>query len=221
MKSRRTVSRPAPMELRCCGMRADCATLWPSAVEHGGGVVEQLAHDGGAAGAPDGDVHLGGGGGEGAAEDLEFDGAERLWHGAVSGAAAQAWRRVAARLGRQRPAGRDEDGGVVLLHDQRARRAGRSGAARWMTATSCQAPPAKHRAELAGAAVAAAAVGRRSIVGQQAERGEADGDDLHRVGRVGVGEALGVQAWKRVEQAVAAGRSGSGQGTSSSKAWPW
>ena len=44
------------------------------AVEDGGGVVEQLAHDGRAAGAPHGDVHLGGGRGQRVVDDLELDG---------------------------------------------------------------------------------------------------------------------------------------------------
>ncbi len=43
------------------------------AVEHGGRVIEQLTHDGRAAGAPDGDVHLGRSGGQRIVDDLEFD----------------------------------------------------------------------------------------------------------------------------------------------------
>ena len=43
------------------------------AVEDGGGVVEQLAHDGGAAGAPHRDVHLGGRRGQRVVDDLELD----------------------------------------------------------------------------------------------------------------------------------------------------
>ena len=43
------------------------------AIEDGGGVVEQLAHDGRAAGAPHRDVHLGGGRGQRVVDDLELD----------------------------------------------------------------------------------------------------------------------------------------------------
>ena len=43
------------------------------AVEDRGRVVEQFAHDGRAAGAPDGNVHFGGSGGQGVVDDLEFD----------------------------------------------------------------------------------------------------------------------------------------------------
>ncbi len=46
------------------------------AVEDRRRVIEQLAHDGRAAGAPDGDVHLGRRGGQRVAQNLEFDRAE-------------------------------------------------------------------------------------------------------------------------------------------------
>ena len=43
------------------------------AIKDRGGVVEQLAHDGGAAGAPDRDIHLGRGRGQRIVDDLQFD----------------------------------------------------------------------------------------------------------------------------------------------------
>ena len=48
--------------------------------EDGGRVVEQFADDRGAAGAPNGDIHLGGGGCERVAHDLQLDRADRSWH---------------------------------------------------------------------------------------------------------------------------------------------
>src|SRR5262245_42024296 len=43
------------------------------AIKDRGGIVEQLAHDGGTAGAPNGNVHLGGGCSQRVVDDLKFD----------------------------------------------------------------------------------------------------------------------------------------------------
>ena len=63
-------------------------------VEDRRGIIQQLAHDGGAAGAPDGDIHLGGGGGQGVAQDFQRDRVEMGAHAARASVRPALWRRA-------------------------------------------------------------------------------------------------------------------------------
>ena len=88
------------------------------AIEDRGGIVEQLAHDGGAAGAPDRDVHLGGRRGQRVVDDLELDRRDRRAALHLCSPRDQ----VAALVARGSPAVGEQHGGIGLLDHRRARR---------------------------------------------------------------------------------------------------
>ena len=93
------------------------------AVENRRRIVEQLAHDGRSARAPDRYVHLGRRGGEGVVDDLKLD--RRVW-GRRSSSGPRCDEMAMGR-GAAGPAGGNEHGGVDLLDDGRARRPGIGG----------------------------------------------------------------------------------------------
>ncbi|GAV37022.1 hypothetical protein ROTAS13_04712 [Roseomonas sp. TAS13] len=109
------------------------------AVEDGGGIVQQFPHHGGAAGAPDRHVHLGGGGGQAVAQDLQFDRTEHDRH-------ASCFRAISVPSG---PGAQRQPGAMKAVVYSSSISAGPStGAAtcsRWCTAASCQRPPRKIR----------------------------------------------------------------------------
>ena len=160
-------------------------------VEHRGGVVQQLAHDGAAAGAPDRHVHLGGRGGQRVADDLDLDGSER--HG-VGSYASRAAMSAPAGAEARRPAGGDEVGGEGLLDDRRPvdavlRRE------RVAVPDRQVAPVARPRRRGARPLRGPRARGGRrrgasSGFGRQADRLDAQGDDLDRAARLGIAEPL-------------------------------
>ena len=83
-------------------------------VEDRSGVIQHFAHDGRAAGAPDGDVHFGGGGGQRVLHDLEFDRVQ-FDHGFALRFASR-WPCRATNGG---PAVTDQDRCIILFDDGR------------------------------------------------------------------------------------------------------